>query len=96
MILVGRDVLDGAGKAHRGQRLDKALAVWAKVVEEARWKHFSDVRQSSPSAVKGFVVFNIKGNQFRLVAKINYKSGVLTVEKVMTHAEYDRWSENLK
>jgi mRNA interferase HigB len=98
MIIVGRDVLDGAGKAHRGQRLDRALAGWVKVVENARWQHFSDVEQSWSSAdyVRGHVVFNIKGNQFRLVAKINYKIGVLTVERVMTHGEYDRWSANLR
>jgi mRNA interferase HigB len=98
MTIVGRDVLDAAGKAHRGQRLDKALAAWVRVAENARWRHFLDVRQSWRSAdyVNGRAVFDIKGNQFRLVGKINYKIGVLAVERVMTHAEYDQWSANLK
>jgi mRNA interferase HigB len=98
MTIVGRDVLDAAGNTHRGQRLDKALAAWVKVAENASWRHFSDVRQSWRSAdyVNGRVVFDIKGNRFRLVVKINYKIGVLAVEQVMTHAEYDQWSANLK
>ena len=50
MIIVGRESLDKAGKAHRGQRLDKALAAWEKVTENANWRHFPDVRQSWPSA----------------------------------------------
>jgi mRNA interferase HigB len=97
MIVTGRDVLDAAGLEHRSRGLHRALAVWARVAEGARWRHFPDVRQSWPSAdyVAGRVVFNIKGNQFRLVANINYRIGVVTVVKVMTHTEYDEWSERL-
>ena len=40
-------------------------------------------------------MFDIKGNQFRLAANVSYKMGVVQVVRVMTHAEYDRWSENL-
>ena len=98
MILVGRDVLDAAGQTHRSRGLEKALAVWVKVAENARWQHFSDLRQTWPSAdyVGGQVVFNVKGNQFRLVATVNYKIGVVAVVQVMTHAEYDRWSANFR
>ena len=98
MIIIGREILETAGKAHRGQRLDRALATWEKVAWNANWRHFADVRQSWPSAdrVKEWVVFDVKGNQFRLVAKINYRIGVVAVERVMTHAEYDRWSAKLK
>lgn len=98
MIVVGQDVLESAGQAHRSRSLHKALAVWAKVVENASWRHFPDVRQSWPSAdyVAGHVVFNIRGNQFRLVANINYTIGVVAVLRLMTHEEYDRWSASLR
>jgi mRNA interferase HigB len=36
------------------------------------------------------VVFNIKGNAYRLIAEIFYESQVLLVRDVLTHAEYDR------
>ena len=97
MIITGRDMLAEAGRKYRGQRLDKALNAWIKVAENARWRHLPDLKQSWPSAdpVSGYVVFDIKGNQFRLAAHVSYKIGVVQVMKVMTHAEYDRWSDNL-
>ena len=97
MIITGRDILVEAGRKHRGKGLDKALKAWVKVVENARWRHFPDLKQSWPSAdaVSGYVVFNIKGNQFRLAANVRYKIGVVHVTRVMTHAEYDLWSDNL-
>jgi mRNA interferase HigB len=98
MIVVGQDVLCAAAQVHRSRGLDKALAAWAKVAEEALWRHFPDVRQTWPSAdyVAGYVVFNIKGGHFRLAARINYRIGVVTVVEVMTHAEYDQWSARLR
>jgi mRNA-degrading endonuclease HigB of HigAB toxin-antitoxin module len=41
------------------------------------------------------VLFDIKGNQFRLAANVSYTIDVVQVVRVMTHAEYDRWSDNL-
>jgi mRNA interferase HigB len=38
----------------------------------------------------GRVVFNIKGNDFRLVTALNYQAGVLAIRFFGTHAEYDR------
>ncbi len=99
MILVGRDILNAAVKKH-GKKLGTALAVWAKVVEEAKWKHLADLKQTFPSAsyvpACNCVVFNIKGNDFRLAAKVNYKVGIVEVAQVMTHAEYDKWSASLQ
>ena len=36
------------------------------------------------------VVFNIKGNDFRLVTAINYRSGIVDIRFIDTHAEYDK------
>jgi len=87
MIVVGREILRTGDKA-----LDKALARWLKVAEEARWKHFPDGKQSWPSAdyVKGVVVFNILHNRFRLIAAVSYKMRTVRVCGVMAHADYDR------
>lgn len=97
MIVTGRDILVEAGRKHRGEGLDKALNAWMKVVENASWRHFPDLKQSWPKAdpVSGYVVFDIKGNRFRLAANVSYKIGVVHVMRVMTHAEYDRWSDNI-
>lgn len=99
MTLVGRDILSAAVGKH-GKKLEKALAAWAKVVEGVKWKHLADLKQTWASAdyVKAgkCVVFNIKGNDFRLTAKVNYRVGIVNIERVMTHTEYDRWSANLQ
>lgn len=98
MIIVGQDILSAAARTHQSRGLAKALAAWAKVVEEAHWRHFPEVRQTWPSAdyVSGYLVFNIKGGHFRLAAQVNFRVGVVTVVEVMTHVEYDRWSTNLR
>jgi mRNA interferase HigB len=38
------------------------------------------------------VVFNLKGNKYRLLARMAYKSGIVRVQKIGTHAEYDKWN----
>jgi mRNA interferase HigB len=45
---------------------------------------------SSPKGVEGKFVFNVKGNTYRLIASINFKSQLLVIEHVMTHADYDK------
>jgi len=76
------------------KHLNRALAAWAKVVEASAWKHFTDVRNTYKTAdpVKGCVVFDIRNNRFRLIARISYKMAVVVVDAVMTHADYLRWS----
>jgi mRNA-degrading endonuclease HigB of HigAB toxin-antitoxin module len=51
-----------------------------------------DIRNTwrDTDAVGGYTVFNIKGNRYRLITKINYKSHVIFIKSVCTHAEYDK------
>ncbi len=44
----------------------------------------------SADGVGKYTVFNIKGNAFRLIAEINYRTGRLYIRHVLTHAAYDR------
>lgn len=70
-----------------------ALIRWVRVVKAAQWKNFSELRLTFPSAdyVDSYVVFNIGGNKFRLVAVVVFSAEVVTVVKVMTHEKYNRW-----
>lgn len=68
---------------------------WICEVEEARWKNTHDIKQryASASFLKdNRVVFNFKGNKFRLLIKVNYKNQIVLVEKYGSHAEYSRWT----
>lgn len=38
------------------------------------------------------VVFNLKGNKYRLAVKVAYNTGIVQVMKIGTHAEYSRWT----
>jgi mRNA interferase HigB len=68
------------------------LRAWIRNAEHAHWQNFADVRKDYPSAdlVGQCVVFNIGGNKFRLVVKIQYKTGRIYIIHIMTHDEYDK------
>lgn len=71
-----------------------SLEAWTALVKDAQWEMNTDVRQISGSASfvgDQRVVFNIKGNQYRLDVKVTYKSQVVQVIRIGTHAEYDKW-----
>ena len=70
------------------------LQRWYRTVskQDVIWRTPADVKQkyASASIVSGNrAVFNIKGNDYRLVVKINYEYGIVYVRFIGTHAEYD-------
>lgn len=68
------------------------LDAWYRIAKKAEWRSLAEVRQTFPSAdgVARYTVFNIKGNAFRLIAEINYRTGRLYIRHVLTHAAYDK------
>lgn len=71
---------------------ETGLRAWYKAVSKAVWSSLVDARQEFPHAdpVGDYTVFNIKGNHYRLIAEINYKSKIVFVRGIYTHAEYDQ------
>jgi len=70
-----------------------ALKAWYFEARHACWKTPADIKRRYPSADflnDNRVVFNIKGNHYRLIAKINYHAGAVYIRFIGTHAEYDR------
>ena len=71
---------------------EQSLLAWYKEVEAEDWDTPAKVKAKYRSASiigDNRVVFNIKGNRYRLVVKINYPYRVVYVRFVGTHAEYD-------
>ncbi len=81
----------------------KELGVWTRIVEAARWRNFMEVQVlfQDADAVDGYVVFNIRGNRYRLIAVIHYAkdaprvtNGHVYIRLFLKHADYDdrkRW-----
>ncbi len=90
MHVISRKKLKEAAERHGD--LEGPLDAWFRVAKKAIWKNLVDVRQTFPSAdaVGKWTVFNIKGNQYRLISEINYAFGRLYIRHVLTHAEYGR------
>jgi len=96
MIVIGTDVVENYFARHAGHKGIKAARAqydtWLAIAGEAQWRNPQDVKASHPKASilkSGRVVFNIKGNDYRLVAVLHYRAGVLVVRFFGTHAEYD-------
>jgi len=69
-----------------------SLARWFKIVRNTDFDSFADLRRVFPSAdiVERWVVFNISGNKYRLIASIHFNRNKVYIRYVLTHAEYDR------
>jgi mRNA interferase HigB len=72
---------------------EQQLKSWYKEAEDAIWKDSNEIKMDYPTAsflVDNRVVFNIKGNKYRLVVKINYSYKIVWIRFVGTHSEYDK------
>jgi len=69
------------------------LDAWWAEVKHAEWRHFSDITAQYNSADMvgdNRIVFNIGGNNYRMVVKVTYKFGKVFILWLGTHAEYDK------
>lgn len=72
---------------------ESPLRSWYAEVSRADWKTPADIKAAHANAsfvANGRVVFNIKGNTYRLVIAVHYNRGMMSVRFVGTHAQYDR------
>jgi mRNA interferase HigB len=91
MRIISRKALRAFWERHPDAQ--QALQAWYADVKHAAWASPIDVKQTYRTASilpNNRVVFNIKGNQYRLVVAVNYAYGMVYIRYVGTHAEYDR------
>jgi mRNA interferase HigB len=91
MHVISRKTLLDYWQAHPDVK--EPLKAWFKEAEHATWISFNDIKgryRSADILPDDRVVFNIKGNHYRLVAKINYTKGIVYIRFIGTHVEYDR------
>jgi len=73
------------------------LKSWHRETEKAEWKNPNELKLEYPSASileNERIVFNIKGNKYRLIVKMNFEYQVLWIKFLGTHAEYDKIDAN--
>jgi mRNA interferase HigB len=92
MKMLGKGVLDEFKKKHTDaiSQVDS----WEQEVEVAEWKTPLDIKQRYVSASileDNNVIFNIKGNKYRILTKVNYKNRIVLVKRAGTHEEYNKW-----
>jgi mRNA interferase HigB len=89
--LVGSIKLDDFKREHSLAR--KVIDAWIMEVQHARWSTPQDVKSRYRSVdflAENRVIFDLKGNSFRLVAKIDYGREMVMIEWIGTHAAYDK------
>ena len=97
MIVIGTDVVEryfAARGGHRGIKAARAqYDAWRAIVASAQWKTPQDIKKAHPKASilkAGRVVFNIKANDYRLIAVVQYENSVMMIRFFGSHEEYDQ------
>lgn len=90
--MVARKLLTDFAGRHADVRCQ--IEAWFSDVEEADWKKPRDIKNRYPNAsilAGNRVVFNLKGNKYRLLVRIQFDLQIVRVVKLGTHAEYSTW-----
>jgi len=88
-----RDFVDGRGGYKEHSALKAALDAWFDEVKKARWSSTAEVKRSYATASivsADRIVFNIKGNDYRLVVAADFEKGIIWIKWIGTHKDYDR------
>lgn len=91
MRITGRDKLDEFSGAHADAR--SWIDTWIADAETAVWKTPQDIKTNYASAsflASNIVIFNVKGNRYRLEVRMAYNTGIVVVRWAGTHAEYTK------
>lgn len=76
---------------------EEKLKSWYRETEKSKWKNINDLKNGYPSASilkENRIVYNVKGNSYRLIVKFNFEYGIFWIRFIGTHAEYDKIDAN--
>jgi mRNA interferase HigB len=92
VTIAGRQLIEKFMRKHANAR--PSLSAWLAEAEAAEWKTPQDIKERYRSAdfLSGNrVVFDIGGNNYRMVVLVRYQNGILLIQQIGTHAEYAKW-----
>ena len=76
---------------------EQQLKAWYRETEKTEWENVNDLKNDYPSASilqDNRIVFNIKGNNYRLIVKFSFEYQICWIRFIGTHAEYDKIDAN--
>lgn len=91
MRIIAKKILREFWESHSD--CEGQLKSWYQEVSKANWKNPNELKREYPNASilnDNRIVFNIKGNNYRLIVKINYDYQIMWIRFIGTHAEYDK------
>jgi mRNA interferase HigB len=89
--IISRKILREFWESHADS--EQQLKSWYRETGDAEWKTPKEVKVEYPSAsflADNRIVFNIKGNKYRLIARMNYDYQMIWIRFIGTHAAYDK------
>ena len=95
MRIVAKKTLRDFWNKHKD--CEEQLKSWHNETSKTKWKNPNELKKDYPSASileNNRIVFNIKGNNYRLVVKINYEFQIMWIRFIGTHADYDKIDAN--
>jgi mRNA interferase HigB len=96
MLVGNHEALQKFARKHARSR--SSLDTWYKATLRATWRNFDDVKKAfgATDIYNDCAIFDIAGNRYMLIANIRYDPGLVDIEAILTHAEYDRdkWKKN--
>lgn len=92
MRVFGETMIAGFARKHPASR--KPLQRFVTIARAALWPHFPAVRETFPTAdyapATGTLIFNVGGNKYRLIARVDFEEQLLVIQTILTHQEYTR------
>jgi mRNA interferase HigB len=93
MIVIDREVIKKYGRKNAQAR--EALLVWFAKVEACDWDNYNTMADDIPDVdlvkgTKNLYIFNIKGNHYRLAARVSFLLKTVSIRRIMTHAQYTK------
>ena len=91
MRVIAKRILREFWEKHSDSK--QQLKSWYQETSNVEWMNTKNIKKEYPSAsflTNNRVVFNIKGNNYRLIVKINYDYQMVWIRFIGTHAEYDK------
>ena len=79
-------------RTNDAERAERTLSAWWKIASHVEWSNWGELKKTFGSAdrIGNCVVFDVGNNDFRLIARVNFRNTIIYILKVMDHKEYLR------